>query len=170
MNTNFLNLSDFPAADALARDLCAQADELTTEALDLVVGKSFTLWPEKINGGGWEVCGVKWQGAMLKNAAPIASAIVGRHGAHIVNAGYSLMNPGTEIAPHVGYTNEVIRLHVGLYIPPPEDGSCALVVGGESMSWQKGKALLFDDTIMHSAHNRTTFGRIIFLADILRQV
>lgn len=163
----FLNLNDFPAAAALAADLCASYRQLTEEALQLVKGDGYTAWPESINGGGWFVSGVRWQGSDMDNVAPVAAGIVRRHPAAL-NAGYSLMRPGTEIHPHVGYTGDVVRLHVGLIVP--QNGDCALVVGGERREWEPGAAFLFDDTVLHSAHNRTPHGRIIFLADVRREV
>lgn len=168
--SGFLNLDDYPHAAALAADLCAHVPELRAEALECAGGRHFSAWPEDINAGGWEVLGVKWQGQMLANSvATTASAVVERHQC-VVNAGYSLMKPGTEITPHVGYTSDVLRLHVGLIVPPAGAGPCELVVGGEARSWRDGEAFLFDDTVLHSAHNRTTFGRIIFLVDVLREV
>ena len=165
--TGYLNLEDYPAAAALAADLCANAYDLTLEAIQLAGIGKYAAWPEDINGGGWEVSGVKWQGSDLDNVAPLATSIVKRHADLVVNAGYSLMKPGTEITPHVGYTSDVVRLHVGLLIP--KTGDCAIVVDGVARRWEHGEAFLFDDTVLHSAHNRTREGRIIFLADIRRK-
>lgn len=121
-------------------------------------------WPEEINRGGWCVAGVKWQGLDLKDGPAFLGAVIRElFPALVYNAGYSILEPGAQIAPHVGYTDSVYRLHYALEVPK---GDCQLKVGENHYKWFPGEALLFDDTVRHSAWNNTQFQRIVILADL----
>jgi beta-hydroxylase len=84
----------------------------------------------------------------------------------IRTAGFSRLEPHTEIAPHKGYTGDVLRFHLGIDIP---DGDCALIVDGVTKKWKNGEILIFDDTFEHSAHNRTDHPRTVLLLDIYKR-
>lgn len=73
------------------------------------------------------------------------------------------MTAGTEITPHVGYTGEVLRYHLGLDCPAEH---CGIQVGDEVRWWRDGQSLLFDDTQEHRAWNRSNRWRLILLVDI----
>ena len=78
--------------------------------------------------------------------------------------GFSRMEPGTEIAPHVGWAASVYRLHIGLLVPE----NCVLKVGDVERAYETGKVLIFDDTVEHEAWNRSSETRINLLLDFLR--
>ncbi|MGB5725282.1 MAG: aspartyl/asparaginyl beta-hydroxylase domain-containing protein [Parasphingorhabdus sp.] len=77
---------------------------------------------------------------------------------------YSVLEPGTHIAPHYGMLNTRLICHIPLVLPP----DCALRVGGETRPWQAGKALIFDDSFEHEAWNRSDQRRVILLFEIWR--
>ncbi|MGQ0588429.1 MAG: aspartyl/asparaginyl beta-hydroxylase domain-containing protein [Sphingosinicella sp.] len=77
---------------------------------------------------------------------------------------YSLLKPGTHIAPHHGMLNTRLICHVPLIAPE----GCALRVGGETREWREGEALIFDDSFEHEAWNRATSTRIVLLFEIWR--
>ena len=162
----FLDINQYPRAWALAAELQLRAEAILVEGADAVEKGLFTEWPEPINLGGWLTFGLKWQGQMLDHWPQFTA---GRFAAMaeglVINCGYSLMMPGAEIAPHVGYTSDVLRLHLGLSVP---EGDCALIVGDERREWAQGDVLLFDDTVAHSAHNKTEGPRLILLVDVLK--
>ena len=54
---------------------------------------------------------------------------------------FSLMQPGTVVRPHTGPSNQRIRVHLGLEVPPQ---GCAITVGGETRSWTEGGLVIFD--------------------------
>jgi hypothetical protein len=124
-------------------------------------------WPEEINEGGWEVAGARWQGKDLELAPPALRQLIERHSDLIYNAGYSLLDPGAVIAPHVGYTDHVFRFHFGLEVPK---GDCQISIAGFHFRWFVAEPLLFDDTFRHEAWNKTQFQRIVLLADLRRDV
>ena len=79
------------------------------------------------------------------------------------NVSYSVLHADTIIDEHYGPTNTRIRCHLGLAVPD----DCSLKVAGKSMSWKKGKCLLFDDSFLHSAYNNNVEKRrrVVLLLD-----
>lgn len=77
---------------------------------------------------------------------------------------YSVLEPGTHIAPHYGMLNTRLICHIPLVLPP----DCALRVGGETRPWKAGEALIFDDSFEHEAWNRSDQRRVILLFEIWR--
>lgn len=89
----------------------------------------------------------------------------------MTTAGFSRLQPGTEIYPHTGYSGTVYRSHLGLIVPPGGHEVCGITVAGENFSWDPGKMLVFDDTLKHSAWNRhPDMTRVVLLIDFLREV
>lgn len=162
----FLDIHNFPAAWALAAELQIRAESILVEGAAALEAGRFSEWPEPINLGGWQTCGLKWQGKMLEGWPEFTAGRFAAVSEMVVNCGYSLMLPGASIAPHVGYTRDVLRLHLGLSVPG--EGDCAIVVGGERREWTQAGVLFFDDTIEHHAFNLTDKPRLILLVDVLR--
>ena len=50
----------------------------------------------------------------------------------------------------------------------PNDDACYIEVDGERHSWRDGQGVIFDETYLHEAHNRTDKNRIILFCDIER--
>ncbi len=75
----------------------------------------------------------------------------------------SRLKPHTTIAPHRGGTNSRLRLHLGIDIP---EGDCGMRVKDRVLSWQVGKALVFDDFYEHEVWNNTDDERLVLLIDI----
>jgi aspartyl/asparaginyl beta-hydroxylase (cupin superfamily) len=76
----------------------------------------------------------------------------------------SILQPGTHIQPHHGMLNTRLIVHLPL-IPAPD---CGLRVGHEVRTWEKGRALIFDDSFEHEAWNRGPSTRVILLFEIWR--
>ncbi|AIO66090.1 aspartyl/asparaginyl beta-hydroxylase domain-containing protein [Burkholderia oklahomensis] len=152
----------FTAIPAVARGW-----ETILHELDNLAQTAFTKWPEtSIYDGNWTVFPlVKAERRIEQNCllcpqtTRLLESVPG-----LVNAGFSSLAPGTYIGPHYGYTNEVLRCHVGL--KPSEN--CAIRVGPEVRSWSAGSCLVFDDTTEHEAWNRGTKTRVVLLFDFKR--
>lgn len=86
---------------------------------------------------------------------------------HLVSASVSLLEPHTQIKPHRGDTNAIIRCHLGLTVPSSLP-HCGFQVGDEQRSWEEGKLLLFNDAAWHFAWNNTDQQRLILLLDVIR--
>jgi len=79
----------------------------------------------------------------------------------LVNASFSILRQATEVEPHTGFTDQVLRCHLGLDIPH----GCAIIVGNVPKRWQEGKCLIFDDTVEHYAYNKSHEDRGVLLLD-----
>jgi ornithine lipid ester-linked acyl 2-hydroxylase len=124
-------------------------------------------WPEtRLYNRGWDVFGLWAMGRRLDDncdSCPITAATVEAIPG-LTTAGFSIMAPGTRIHPHIGYTNSVLRCHLGLIVPQ----RCGIQVGEAITQWEEGKCLIFDDTVMHSAWNESPDLRVVLLVDFLR--
>ena len=77
---------------------------------------------------------------------------------------FSVLEPGSRIAPHVGITNARVIAHFPLVVPE----NCGFRVGGETRAWETGKAMIFDDMTTHEAWNDSDRIRVVLIADIWR--
>lgn len=160
-----INFHRYPKVVSLIDSCLDEADsDLIPEALYASEHKNFLPWPEKINNGGWKTLGGRWQGKDIEDFRTESLRMIVRwHSDIILNAGYSLMEPGARIKPHTGYTKDVLRLHIGLVCP---EGDCQIRIGDAHYKWTVYGAMLFDDTIEHEAWNNTDEDRIILLLDL----
>lgn len=140
----------------------------------------FNLWHERgIYHGSWKVFGLHAFGEKLAgncNRCPITTKIVEAIPG-MITVGFSAMTSKTRILPHTGYTNKVLRCHLGLIIPKAKTNArqeddcidmnheCGLRVGDTIYNWQPGKAFVFDDTEVHEAWNNCNETRYILLID-----
>ena len=158
----FMEPSEFPFLAPLQNNWRAILDELL--ALDKTY---FMNWPERnIYKGDWKVFGLYKFGtrlddlcALCPRTAKILDGIPG-----IETAGFSSMAANTQITPHSGYTNQVLRCHLGLITPP----DCAIRVAKETRAWTPGSCFVFDDTNEHEAWNRSDSTRVVLLLDFKR--
>lgn len=84
----------------------------------------------------------------------------------ITTAFFSILHAGKELPAHVGPSNGVLRYHLGVTVPEPEQ--CGLTIGTETRHWVEGKSMIFDDSFFHSAYNRGTSDRIVLFVDFMR--
>lgn len=143
--------------------------ECIRDECEKVSGADFTQWPEKsIYQGQWDVYGIyDLQGNLIEphsKKCPATTQTL-RQIPRLRTGGFSMLAPGCHIRPHVGYTDEVLRAHLGLSIPK---GNCHLKVGDTLYTWEEGKAFVFDDRILHEAWNKTPHPRYILLVDFYK--
>jgi aspartate beta-hydroxylase len=75
---------------------------------------------------------------------------------------FSVLAAGTHILPHYGVTNTRAVMHLPLVVP----ADCALhLVDRGAHQWVEGELVMFDDTYLHEAWNRSSSVRIILLMD-----
>lgn len=86
----------------------------------------------------------------------------------VLTAWFSILAPGKHIPRHAGVTKGVLRAHLGLLVPPAEEGRCEIEVGGTSNRWQEGRVLVFDDSRRHEVWNDTARDRVVLLFDVAR--
>lgn len=81
----------------------------------------------------------------------------------------SILPPHTEIKPHFGDTNGVVRTHLGLIIPAPYP-EIAIKVGEEERGWEDGGLLSFTIVKKHQVWNRSPYRRYIVILDIVPKI
>ena len=137
------------------------------EELENLHKSSFVPWPERfLYGQGWDVFGFYAFGKKLGancELCPETTRLI-EQVPGLTTAGFSSLAPGTHIEPHVGYTNAVLRCHLGLVVP---DG-CSMRVGADTRQWKEGECLVFDDTVEHEVWHRGDRPRVILLLDFMR--
>ncbi|CAK0805952.1 unnamed protein product [Prorocentrum cordatum] len=83
--------------------------------------------------------------ALLRSRPEVAGCRMGGSG-----AGFLRMRPGGRLKPHFGNAPR-LSVHLGLIVP---EGEIFMSVGNEVVRWEEGRALVFDDTFIHSVtHN-----------------
>jgi ornithine lipid ester-linked acyl 2-hydroxylase len=159
----FIESSEFPFLARLQSDWRVILDEL------VAINKSYFInWPEKgIYNGEWKVFGLYKFGTkihelckMCPRTTELIEEIPG-----LVTAGFSSLAANTHITPHIGYTTQVLRCHLGLITPE----YCAIRVANETRSWLPGSCFVFDDTYEHEAWNKSDSTRVVLLLDFKRK-
>lgn len=80
---------------------------------------------------------------------------------------FSVLEPGAHLNAHRGAYKGLVRAHLGLIVPEPHE-NCRMQVGNETIYWQEGKCVLFDDTYRHEVWNDTDGVRVVLLIDVPR--
>ena len=80
---------------------------------------------------------------------------------------FSILAARKEIPSHTGPYKGVLRYHLGLTIPEPAD-QCGIRVKNDVRHWAEGKSLIFDDSHVHEAWNRTDGERVVLFLDFER--
>lgn len=75
---------------------------------------------------------------------------------------FSVLRPGAHLPAHTGVSNVRTIIHLPLIVPE----GCTFRVGGETRTWEEGRAWAFDDTIEHEAWNRSDRARAILIFDV----
>src|SRR5690554_307292 len=117
---------------------------------------------------GWKRFYLKWYGDMMPSAEQLCPKTVA-----LVNqipslnaAMFAMLPAGGRLTAHRDPFAGSLRYHLGLITP--NDDQCFITVDGEDYSWRDGKAVIFDETFIHSAHNKTEHNRIILFCDVER--
>jgi beta-hydroxylase len=162
--TAFRDRAGFPFVQALEAAFAAMLAELRALGRD-----DFVDSPDSLTtvADGYDETGWRWfplfggapdpaaNRARCPATARACAAVTG-----LVNAGFSLLSPGTHLYPHRGEMKDVLRCHLPLVVP---SGDVALRIGTEVRRWQPGRCLIFDDTYEHEAWNHGASDRVVLL-------
>jgi beta-hydroxylase len=117
--------------------------------------------------GGWRLYPLKWYtkecGKSAVQACPKTCAILDSIPA-VRSAMFTVLPPGARLGRHHDPIASSLRYHLGLLTPNSE--KCALTLDGTDYPWRDGEELLFDQTYLHSAINRTDIVRVILFCDV----
>lgn len=167
----YLDLAQFPDLKPLADNWALLRDE----ALKLF-DEGHIKAAEKHNDAGfrtffrtgWKRFYLKW----YDDPVPSAQALCPR-ATELVNtipslnaAMFALLPPGARLGAHRDPFATSLRYHLGLVTP--NSAECYIDVDGERYFWKDGEAVMFDETFVHTAENRTDVTRVILLCDIER--
>lgn len=119
---------------------------------------------------GWKRFYLKWYGDSHPSAlehCPRSVAIL-KSIPSVKAAMFAELPPGGQLNRHRDPYAGSVRFHMGL-ITPNDDG-CYIDVDGQRHSWRDGLAVMFDETYLHEAYNKTSHNRIILFCDVERPV
>ena len=85
----------------------------------------------------------------------------------IKTAFFSILGPRKHIPEHRGPYSGVLRYHLGLVVPRRKE-LCRIRVASETVHWEEGRSLVFDDTFPHEVWNDTDEERVILFIDFAR--
>ena len=117
---------------------------------------------------GWKRFYVKWYDEPLPSAKALCPKTVELvQSIPGVNAAmFALLPPGSRLGAHRDPFAGSLRYHLGLVTPNAD--TCRIVVDGESYAWRDGEPVMFDETFIHTAENRSDVTRIILFCDVER--
>lgn len=114
-----------------------------------------------------------WSGAYLwaygqkigetAGLCPTTAALIEkiRGAATIGTAFFSALAAKSLVSPHTGNTNAKLRCHLPLIVP----AGCTLTVGDREEELVEGRCVVFDDSFVHSARNRSESIRVVLVVD-----
>ena len=117
---------------------------------------------------GWKRFYLKWYGDAHPSAerlCPRTTALL-RGLPGVSAAMFTTLPPGAVLNPHRDPYAGSLRYHLGL-VTPNDDG-CYIEVDGKPYSWRDGEDVIFDETYIHKAENRTDVERLILFCDVAR--
>lgn len=117
---------------------------------------------------GWKRFYLKWYEGSHPSAAvlcPKTTAML-RAIPSIKAAMFAELPPGARLVRHRDPYAGSLRYHLGLITPNSEH--CYISVDDERYHWRDGEAVMFDETYLHYAENKTDVDRIILFCDVER--
>jgi beta-hydroxylase len=117
---------------------------------------------------GWKRFYVKWYDAPLESAKALCPRTVAlvQSIPSVNGAMFALLPAGSDLGRHRDPYAGSLRYHLGLRTPNRD--ACKIFVDGEPYSWRDGEAVIFDETYLHWAENRTDVDRLILFCDVER--
>jgi len=117
---------------------------------------------------GWKRFYVKWYDTPLPSAKALCPKTVALiESIPSVNAAmFAVLPPGGNLGRHRDPFAGSLRYHLGLSTPNSEN--CRIFVDGQPYHWRDGEAVVFDETFMHWAENKTDQPRVILFCDVER--
>ncbi|HVO88294.1 MAG TPA: aspartyl/asparaginyl beta-hydroxylase domain-containing protein [Casimicrobiaceae bacterium] len=117
---------------------------------------------------GWKRFYVKWYDEPVPSARALCPKTVALvESIPSVNAAmFALLPPGSKLGAHRDPFAGSLRYHLGLVTP--NNDTCRIVVDGEPYFWRDGEPVMFDETFIHTAENRSDITRIILFCDVER--
>lgn len=104
--------------------------------------------------------------ANTRKYCPTAAKVISKleEEGNLANSFISRLLPGTVIHPHVGWSPNWMRVHLGIVCDP----GCKITIGGETRTWEEGKLLAFNDgpPHPHGVRHEGSKERIVLSVDL----
>jgi aspartyl/asparaginyl beta-hydroxylase (cupin superfamily) len=84
----------------------------------------------------------------------------------VVQAFFSILDPGKSIPAHCGIYLGYLRYHLALRVP--ENNPPSMRVRNEIHQWVEGGSVVFDDSLEHEVYNKSDNVRVVLIVDFLR--
>ncbi|MCS6933605.1 MAG: aspartyl/asparaginyl beta-hydroxylase domain-containing protein [Chitinophagales bacterium] len=167
---NFYSTESFPELKPLLDNWEKIRDEvLAVEARDGLLTKQNSLSPAKVEGeGSWSLTylvSFNWLFHENIKRFPVTWSIV-QQIPNCVFAGISILPPKTEIKPHYGDTNGIVRAHLALVVPEPYP-TIGIHVNGEERGWKVGEIMAFINVQKHHVWNHSDKRRYVLMFDFV---
>jgi beta-hydroxylase len=116
----------------------------------------------------WRRFYVKWYGRPLPSATSLCPHTVEllAQTPSVHAAMFALLAPKSHLVRHRDPFAGSLRFHLGLSTPNSHD--CRIFIDGEPYHWSDGEGVVFDETYIHRAENRTDVPRLILFCDVER--
>ena len=117
---------------------------------------------------GWKRFYLKWYDDFLPSAKERCPKTVELLSTlpSVTAAMFALLPPGGRLVRHRDPFAGSLRYHLALL--SPNSPECYLVVDGQPYYWREGQDIVFDETFIHYAENKTDVPRLILLCDVER--
>lgn len=170
-NRPFLDVRQFPELQPLTDNWQVMRDEalkLFDEGYIRAAAGYTDLGFNSFFRRGWKRFYVKWYDQPLPSAQALCPKTVALVQAipSINGAMFALLPPGGKLGKHRDPFAGSLRYHLGLSTPNSED--CHIFVDGQPYYWRDGEAVMFDETFIHWAENKSDKLRVIMFCDVER--
>ena len=169
--TAYVNQEDFPELELLNKNWQMIRDEAMALAEDGQIRAASSYNDLGFNSffrTGWKRFYLSWYGKELPSAAekcPKTLALL-RQIPSIKAAMFASLPPGATLVRHRDPYAGSLRYHLGLVTP--NDPECFIEVDGQHYHWKDGEAVMFDETFIHHAANKTSHQRVVLFCDVER--
>jgi aspartyl/asparaginyl beta-hydroxylase (cupin superfamily) len=107
-----------------------------------------------------------WKVFMLyganKSKCPRTAALIG-HIPNVLQAFFSILDPGKSIPAHCGPYLGYLRYHLGLRVPQNRPPS--IRIKDQYYTWKEGQSIIFDDSWEHEVYNESDDLRVVLIVD-----
>jgi beta-hydroxylase len=166
-----LDVNQFPELSVLRdnwRTIREEALQLFDEGYIRASVKNNDLGFNSFFKDGWKRFYLKWYDEPLPSATALCPRTVSlvQSIPTISGAMFALLPPGGRLNKHRDPYAGSLRYHLGLVTPNSD--ACRIFIDGVPYHWRDGEDMVFDETFVHSAENKSDVNRLILFCDVER--